>query len=87
MAFRLFRAADPRRYFNWTTTKSIFNPLLKGQQKAAEDRAKNQKLEIDRMQDDVILRTATAYLELAKVRHSLDLIRQRAGERARRFWK
>ncbi len=27
------------------------------------------------MQDDVIVRTATAYLELAKVRHSLDLIR------------
>ena len=31
------------------------------------------------MRDDVIVRTATAYLELAKVRHSLELMR---GEQA-----
>ena len=59
--------------------QTVFNPLLKGQQKAAEDRAKNQKLEMDRMRDDVIVRAATEYLELAKVQHSLDLMR---GERA-----
>ena len=35
------------------------------------------------MRDDVIVRTATAYLELAKVRHSLDLMRaeQASGEK------
>ncbi|MFZ0786762.1 MAG: TolC family protein [Candidatus Acidiferrales bacterium] len=59
--------------------QTVFNPLLKGQQKAAEDRAKNQKLEMDRMRDDVIVRAATEYLELAEVQHSLDLMH---GERA-----
>ena len=61
--------------FELSYTQSIFNPFLKGEQHAAEDRAKNQKLEMDRMQDTVILRAATAYLDLAKVRHSLDLMR------------
>ena len=30
---------------------------------------------MDRLRDDVIVRTATSYLELAKVRHSLELMR------------
>jgi|HubBroStandDraft_6_1064221.scaffolds.fasta_scaffold03219_7 outer membrane protein len=55
--------------------ESVFNPLLKAQQRAAEDRAKNQKLELDQARDNVIVRTATAYLGLAEVRHSLDLMR------------
>ena len=55
--------------------QTVFNPLLKGEQKAAEDRAKNQKLEMDRVRDDVIVRAATEYLELAKVQHSLELMR------------
>ena len=61
--------------FQLDYNQAIFNPLLKGEQKAAEERAKSQKLEIDRIQDDVMVRAATAYLELAKVRHSLDLVR------------
>lgn len=73
--FPALPGGGPPSLFQLNYDQSIFNPLLKGQQKAAEDRANNQKLEIDRMQDDVILRTATAYLELAKVRHSLDLVR------------
>jgi outer membrane protein TolC len=48
---------------------------LKAQQQAAEEHAKTMKLEVDRTRDDVIVRTATAYLELAKVRHSLELLR------------
>jgi outer membrane protein len=55
--------------------ESVFNPLLKAQQRAAEDRAKNQKLELDQARDNVIVRTATAYLGLAEVRHSLSLMR------------
>jgi outer membrane protein len=54
--------------------QTIFDPLLKGQQHAAEARAKNQKIEIDRMRDEVIVRTATDYLNLADVQHSLDLM-------------
>jgi len=65
--------------FQLDYTQALFDPLLKGQQHAAADRAKSQKLELDHVRDDVIVRTATAYLELSKVRHSLDLIR---GEEA-----
>jgi outer membrane protein len=61
--------------FQLDYTQALFNPFLKGQQHAAEDRAKNQKLELDRVRDDVIVRAATAYLELGKVRHSLELMR------------
>lgn len=61
--------------FDLTYQQSIFNLPLKGQEKAAEDRAKNAKIEVDRTHDEVIVRAATAYLELAKVRHSLELIR------------
>jgi outer membrane protein len=61
--------------FQLDYTQALFDPQLKGQQHAAEDRAKNQKLELDRTRDDVIVRTANAYLELSKVRHSLELMR------------
>ncbi|MGH9738993.1 MAG: TolC family protein [Candidatus Acidiferrales bacterium] len=54
--------------------QTIFDPLLRGQQHAAEDRAKNQKIEMDRMHDDIVVRTATAYLNLAAVQHSLQLM-------------
>lgn len=61
--------------FELDYTQSVFDPVLKAQQRAAEERAENQKIELDRTRDDVMVRTATAYLELAKVRHSLDLMR------------
>ncbi len=67
---------DPPAVFQMNYNQALFNPLLKGQQHAAEDRAKNMKLEVDRIHDDVIVRSATSYLELAKVRHSLDLMRK-----------
>jgi outer membrane protein TolC len=60
--------------FQLDYTQSIFNPELRAQQHAAEERAKSAKIEIDRIQADVIARTATAYLELAEVRHSLELL-------------
>lgn len=54
--------------------QSLYDPEARAQQYAAEEHAKSLKLEIDRIQSDVIARTATAYLELAEVRHSLDLL-------------
>ncbi|HXX17811.1 MAG TPA: TolC family protein [Candidatus Acidoferrum sp.] len=62
--------------FQLDYTQSLFNPLLKSQQHAAEERAKNQKLELDRARDNVMVRAATTYLELAKVRQSLDLLQK-----------
>ena len=66
----------PPAVFQLNYSQSIFDPVLKAQQQAAEDHAKNMKLEIDRAHDDVIVRTAVAYLELAEVRHSLELLRK-----------
>jgi outer membrane protein TolC len=69
--------------FELDYTQSVFDPVLKAQQRAAEERAENQRIELDRTRDDVMVRTATAYLELAKVRHSLDLMRseEASGEK------
>ncbi len=69
--------------FEMDYTQSVFDPVLKAQQHAAEERAQNQKIELDRTRDNVMIRAATAYLELAKVRHSLNLLRseQASGEK------
>ncbi len=61
--------------FEMSYTQALFNPPLRGQVRAAEDRAENQRLEVENTRNAVIVRTATAYLELAKIRHSLDLLR------------
>ncbi len=66
----------PPAVFQLNYNQALFDPLLKAQQQAAEDHAKNMKLEIDRTRDDVIVRTAVSYLELAEVRHSLELLRK-----------
>jgi outer membrane protein TolC len=61
--------------FNLSYTQALYDPLLRGQVKAAEDRAEFQKMELDRTRDAVVVRAASVYLELAKVRHSLELLR------------
>lgn len=61
--------------FSVSYTQQLFNPLLRGTYRADQDLAKNRKLEIDRTRDAVIIRTATTYLDLAKVRHALELLR------------
>ncbi len=66
----------PPAVFQLNYNQALFDPVLKAQQQAAEDHAKSMKLEIDRTRDDVIVRTAVSYLELAEVRHSLDLLRK-----------
>jgi len=60
--------------FEMDYQQTIFDPLLRGQQHAAEDRAQSQKIEMDRVHDDIVVRTATDYLNLADVQHSLDLM-------------
>jgi outer membrane protein len=67
---------SPPAIFQMNYNQAFFDPALKAQQQAAEEHAKSMKLEIDRTRDDVIVRTAVAYLELAEVRHALDLLRK-----------
>ena len=66
---------SPPAVFQMNYDQAVFNPALKAQQQAAEEHAKTMKLEVDRTRDDVIVRTACAYMELAKVRQSLELLR------------
>ncbi|MGB2621323.1 MAG: TolC family protein [Candidatus Acidiferrum sp.] len=61
--------------FNVTYTEEIFNGPLKGQGKELEEQARSQKIVMEDVRNGVIERTAMAYLELAKVRHSLELLR------------
>jgi len=61
--------------FNLSYVQTVFNRPLTGALRAAEERSKAEQLEIDRTQDGVMLRAATLYLELAKVRHTLKLLR------------
>jgi outer membrane protein len=61
--------------FNVTYTEQVFNEPLRGQAKEMQEQAKAQKIALEEARSDVISRTAMAYLELAKVRHSLELLR------------
>jgi outer membrane protein len=61
--------------FNVTYTEDVFNEPLKGQGKELEEQARSQKIVLQDVRNGVIVRTAMAYLELVKVRHSLELLR------------
>ncbi len=62
--------------FNMTYTEKIFNEPLRGQGKELQEQARSQKILLEDMKNSVIARTAAAYLELGKVRHSLELLRK-----------
>jgi outer membrane protein len=61
--------------FNVTYTEQVFNEPLRGQAKEMQEQAKAQKIALEEAKSSVITRTAMAYLELGKVRHSLELLR------------
>src|SRR5215472_1517429 len=55
--------------------EQVFNEPLRGQAKEQQEQAKAQKIALEEARSSVISRTAMAYLELGKVRHSLELLR------------
>jgi len=61
--------------FNVTYTEQVLNEPLRGQAKEQQEQAKAQKIALEEARSSVISRTAMAYLELGKVRHSLELLR------------
>ncbi len=66
--------------FSVSYIQTLFNPPLKGQLRASEERARGQLASIDAVRDAVMVQAASAYLELAKTRHELELVRrQREG--------
>ncbi|HLK04714.1 MAG TPA: TolC family protein [Candidatus Acidoferrum sp.] len=62
--------------FNMTYTEQVFNLPLRGAAKEQQEQAKAQKIVLEDVRSSVIAGTATGYLELAKVRHSLELLRK-----------
>ncbi len=62
--------------FNVTYTEQVFNEPLRGQGKEQQEQAKSQKILLEDARNSVIVRTASTYLELAMVRHSLELLRK-----------
>ena len=57
-----------------TYTQALFDPLARSEVRAAEQRQEQVRLSLDSARDAVILRVASAYLELAKVRRSRELL-------------
>lgn len=72
--FPLLQGGGAPAVFTLSYTQQIFNPPLKGEQHAAEERAEEQRLSMDDVRDTVMSRAALDYLELAKVRHGLELM-------------
>lgn len=61
--------------FNLQFVQTVFDLPARGQLRAAESRSKAGQLEIERVENEIRVEAASAYLELAKVRHALRLLR------------
>ena len=62
--------------FNFTYTEQVFNEPLKGEGKELEEQARSQRIVLEDVKNNgVIARKEIEYLELGKVRHSLELLR------------
>jgi outer membrane protein len=73
--FPLMSGGGVPAIFSLSYDQQIFNPPLKGDQRAAEQRAEGQRLSMEGVRDAVMVRAALGYLELAKVRHAEELMR------------
>ena len=73
--FPLLAGGGAPALFNLTYNQELFNLPARGNLRAEEQRAEQQRLTIDAVRDGVIQRTVSAYLELAKVRRQLELVR------------
>ena len=68
---------------NASYLQTVFNPLLMSQVRSAGERKEAQRLELEKTRNSIMLQTSSSYLELAKVRHSLDLMRTQRQSNAR----
>jgi outer membrane protein TolC len=68
---------------NASYLQTVYNPLLSSQVRASGERKEAQRLELEKTRNSVMLQTSSSYLELAKVRHSLDLMRTQRQSNAR----
>ncbi|HEY4977697.1 MAG TPA: TolC family protein [Candidatus Acidoferrum sp.] len=66
----------PPSVFNLTYTQSILNGPLRGLAKEQQEQARAQRIQLEDTRNGVMVQVASAYLELVKVRHSLELLRK-----------
>jgi outer membrane protein TolC len=66
----------PPEIFSLTYTQEVLNGPLRGLAKEQQEQAKSQRLLLEDTRNVVMERVASAYLELVKVRHSLELLRK-----------
>jgi len=69
--------------FNLTYTEQVFNLPLRGAAKEQQEQAKAQKILLEDARNTVIAGSATGYLELVKVRHSLELLKKQSDSAER----
>src|SRR5262249_4038499 len=72
---------------NASYLQPIFNPLQTAEVRASGERSEVQRLELEKTRNLVMLQTSSTYLELAKTRHSLELMRtqRQSNERILEF--
>src|SRR2546427_13245872 len=68
---------------NASYVQTVYNPLLSSQVRSSDERREAQRLELEKTRNSVMLQSSSSYLELAKVRHSLDLMRAHRQSNAR----
>jgi outer membrane protein TolC len=73
--FPLLAGGGAPALFNLTYNQELFNLPARGDVRAEEQKAEQQRLTMDAVRDAVIQRTVSAYLQLAKVRRQLELLR------------
>jgi multidrug efflux system outer membrane protein len=66
----------PPAIFSVTYTEQILNGPLKGLAKEQQEEATAQRATLEETRNAVVTQVATSYLELVKVRHSLELLRK-----------
>jgi outer membrane protein TolC len=62
--------------FDVIYTEQVLNGPLRGQAKEQQEQTKAQRIILSDVRNNVIARTAMAYLELSKVRHCMELLRK-----------
>jgi outer membrane protein TolC len=67
---------QPPAVFRLLYRENIFDGPLRGMEREQQEQAKAQRLELEDTRNLVIDRVATCYLELVKVRHSVELLRK-----------
>lgn len=69
--------------FNMAYVQTLFNPPLRGLYRQESLQAQIEQLQTSLTRDSVIVKTASTYLELNKVRHGLELLRKEGDSSTR----